>query len=134
MIFCLLFVLHDLYIHDAGHLDSSSRSIHSWCQYSLSSTSLPCKVCSGLVKSRNSHSSLNELNNDFRELQAEVKRLRALREDYERQMKMGVPRRLLQPGRTDLNDKDHEIEILKEQLKQSEGQLRQSEELAKAQK
>jgi hypothetical protein len=49
-------------------------------------------------------------------------------------MKMGVARRLLQPGRTDLNDKDHEIEILKEQLKQSEGQLRQSEELAKAQK
>lgn len=77
---------------------------------------------------------MNELNNDFRELQAEVKRLRALREDYERQMKIGVPRRLLQPNRTDLSDKDHEIEILKEQLKQNEEQLRQSEEMAKAQK
>jgi hypothetical protein len=70
----------------------------------------------------------------LRELQAEVKSLRALREEYERQMKMGVPRRLLQPDRTDLSGKDHEIESLKEQLKQSEGQLRQSEELAEAQK
>jgi hypothetical protein len=67
-------------------------------------------------------------------LRAEVDHLRALREDYERQMKMGVPRRLLQPDRTDLSDKEHEIEILKEQLKQKEEQLRQSEEIAKAQK
>lgn len=49
-------------------------------------------------------------------------------------MKMGVPRRLLQPDRTDLNDKEREIEILKEQLKHKEEQLRQSEELTKAQK
>jgi GTPase SAR1 family protein len=47
---------------------------------------------------------------------------------------MRVPRRLLQPDKTDLSDKEHEIEILKEQLKQREEQLRQSEELAKAQK
>jgi cell shape-determining protein MreC len=100
----------------------------------LSCTSFPGEFCSGLVNALNSHPSLNELINDFRELQAEVERLRALREDYERQMKMGVPRRLLHPDRTDLSDKDHEIEILKEQLKQTEEQLRQSKELAKAQK
>ncbi|KDR08098.1 Kinesin-like protein KIF14, partial [Zootermopsis nevadensis] len=70
----------------------------------------------------------------IRELRAEVNHLRALREDYEHQMKMGVPRRLLQPDRTDLNDKEREIEILKEQLKHKEEQLRQSEELTKAQK
>lgn len=45
-----------------------------------------------------------------------------------------MPRQLLQPERTDLSHKDLEIESLKEQLKQSERQLRQSEELAKAQK
>jgi hypothetical protein len=49
-------------------------------------------------------------------------------------MKIGVPRRLLQPAKTNLNDKELEIEILKEQLKRSEEQLRQSEELAKCQR
>jgi hypothetical protein len=50
-----------------------------------------------------------------RELQAEIERLYA-----ERQMKMGVPRRLLQSDRSVGNDSDGQIETLQEQLGQAE--------------
>ncbi|XP_069697574.1 kinesin-like protein KIF14 [Periplaneta americana] len=71
----------------------------------------------------------------IRELRAEVDRLRALREDYERRLKIGAPRRLLQQEKFDLQDKDQEIENLREQLKHSDEQLRQCEEqLTQAQK
>jgi kinesin family protein 14 len=51
----------------------------------------------------------------IRELQAEIERLCA-----ERQMKMGVPRRLLQSDKSVANDSDGKIETLKEQLREAE--------------
>ncbi|XP_068083317.1 kinesin-like protein KIF14 isoform X2 [Anabrus simplex] len=60
----------------------------------------------------------------IRDLRAEVERLRALREEYERQKKFAVPRRLVDNEMmSEIRSKELEIDKLKDQLKQSEEHL-----------